>query len=245
MYTFNQQLLVNLIKENNWLGVKKLMKEMMAVDQKVINDFMAVVQDSALQEPIRKMNETARQKLLDTWISGVYGLNLPGIACTTADKIIYRNDRGELEFLFANRGTPCQWGQDGLPMATIGGFFDSRVGKDRSVYDTANREVKEEVGKITAKLQKDNPIITSAPKNCHYWDPKKGAVDTGILAQDTPTVTLNFLAEYQEGELNESNEAQKPRWVSISKIMEGPFLMAFDHAKVLAEAIERLTGRKF
>ncbi|MFH1427412.1 MAG: NUDIX hydrolase [Patescibacteria group bacterium] len=240
MYVSTEQVIVRMIEKGNLPAVKEIMKLMM-VDKQGIEHFMAVVKRPALQEPIRVMNENARQKLLDTWIPGVYGLKLPGAACPTADKIIYRDDRDGLEFLFADRGAPCQWGQDGLPMATIGGFVDARVGKDKTVYDTANREVKEEVGKIKAELQKDNPIITGPLKNCFYFDWKRGAVDTGILAQETPTVTINFLAKYQEGKLNESNEAQKPRWVSISKIMEDPFLMAFDHAKVLNEAIKRLT----
>ena len=203
-----------------------------------IEGFMEIVE--GLQPELKAMNEKWQQWGLDSWISGTYGLGR-GVVCTTADKIIYKTDP-DLNFLFVDRGKPCQWGQGGIPMVTFGGFAGPMISKDENILDTANREVSEEIGSISVEIEPQPLIITGHWKWSYYWDAEKlCAVKTGVLAQEIPICTINFLAKYLGGELKESSKALNPRWISLKELKKTSILLAFDHALVLEAAIKKLS----
>lgn len=217
----------------------KLIQVKMCKSPKGLELFSDMVRSPLYAENIVKMINAAKEAGLSSWKPGTLGLGRAA-AVVTADKVIFRRDENEIFVLMADRhSNDNPWCQDGLPMATIGGFVDPRVGFDESVYATAEREVKEEVGRIKVDIYIDYPIVSGPWKYSYIWVTGQKPFNTRILTQGIPIVTVNFIAEYISGELNESNEALNPRWISLNELNERPRQLCFDHANVLWEAVQR------
>ena len=139
----------------------------------------------------------------------------------TADCAVFGFDGKELKVLLIKRGaekeasTSAEVGKWALP----GGFLD--VDKDKTIADTAIRELQEETG-LSLSKNAFREVGTFSEKG---RDPRERVI------------TVAHYALVKMTEVQAATDAEKAEWFSLENI---PPHLAFDHDRILTEAFERL-----
>ena len=138
----------------------------------------------------------------------------------TADCAVFGFDGKELKVLLIKRGaekeasTSAEVGKWALP----GGFLD--VDKDKTIADTAIRELREETG-LSLSKNAFREVGTFSEKG---RDPRERVI------------TVAHYALVKMTEVQAATDAEKAEWFSLENIPQ----LAFDHDRILTEAFERL-----
>lgn len=136
-------------------------------------------------------------------------------AALTVDCVVFGFDEGDLKVLLIERGLEPFKGRWALP----GGF----VRVDETVDDAARRELAEEAGLTNVFLEQ---LYTFGEVN---RDPRERVVSVAYYA----------LVKLSEHEAKAATDAANAKWFPVSKVPK----LAFDHADILATALERLKGK--
>jgi 8-oxo-dGTP diphosphatase len=136
-------------------------------------------------------------------------------AALTVDCVVFGFDEGDLKVLLIERGLEPFKGRWALP----GGF----VRVDETVDAAARRELAEEAGLTSVFLEQ---LYTFGEIN---RDPRERVVSVAYYA----------LVKLSEHEAKAATDAANAKWFPVSKVPK----LAFDHADILATAIERLKGK--
>lgn len=131
----------------------------------------------------------------------------------TVDCVVFAVDADGLKVLLIERGGEPFLGQWALP----GGFVDMGETTD----EAARRELEEETGLTNIFLEQ---LYTFSAV---HRDPRERVVSVGYYALVKPSVV-------QAG-----SDASKAQWFDVGELPE----LAFDHANILAVALERLRGK--
>lgn len=149
--------------------------------------------------------------------------NYPSIAYT-ADIVIFTIINGKLSLLLVKRG--------GYPYkdcwALPGGF----VNPDESSEDAATRELQEETGLDISSLFLEQLKTYSAP----YRDPRMRVVSTAYIA---------FIPFHLIGVPVGGDDATEAHFFAVEDIFSGeePIELAFDHALIITDGIERARAK--
>ena len=140
----------------------------------------------------------------------------PTAAFVTVDLVIFTVRDDQLQVLLIERGEPPFLGQPALP----GGYI--RPGEN--LKEAALRELEEETGIDGRKLYLEQLGAYGDPRR----DPRHRVVTIAYLAlgPDLPTPTAG-------------TDAREAHWEPISTALSDPASLAFDHAGILREALER------
>jgi 8-oxo-dGTP diphosphatase len=135
----------------------------------------------------------------------------------TVDLVVLTVRENQLQVLVIERDNLPYSGQDALP----GGFL--RAGED--LPDAAERELAEETGLNGKPLHLEQLAVYGAPDR----DPRGRVVSVAYLglAPDLPIPTAG-------------SDARNARWVPAATVRDA---LAFDHAKILDDAVERARAR--
>src|SRR5688572_2763996 len=133
----------------------------------------------------------------------------------TVDCVVFGFDEGELKVLLIERGLEPFKGQWAFP----GGF----VRVDESLEAAARRELVEETGLTNVFLEQ---LYTFGAVN---RDPRERVVSVAYYA----------LVKLSDHRAKAATDAANAEWFPISKVPK----LAFDHAEILATALERLKGK--
>jgi len=135
----------------------------------------------------------------------------------TADVVAFsiRPESG-LSVLLVRRGSPPFRGRWALP----GGFVDEREEVERA----ARRELQEETGVTSRRLRLEQLGAYGAPRR----DPRHRVVSVAHWTVLPPDVVPAA-----------GDDAGEAAWLPVEELL-GPRKLAFDHATILAEALERL-----
>jgi 8-oxo-dGTP diphosphatase len=136
-------------------------------------------------------------------------------AALTVDCVVFGFDEGDLKILLIERGLDPFKGRWALP----GGF----VRVEETVDAAARRELAEEAGLTNIFLEQ---LYTFGEVN---RDPRERVVSVGYYA----------LVKLSEHEAKAATDAANAKWFPVSKVPK----LAFDHADILATAVERLKGK--
>ena len=136
-------------------------------------------------------------------------------AALTVDCVVFGFDEGELKVLLIERGLEPFKGRWALP----GGF----VRVHETLDAAARRELQEEAGLRNVFLEQ---LYTFGELG---RDPRERVV----------TVAYYALVKLSEHEAKAATDAANARWFPVSKVPK----LAFDHAQILATAVERLKGK--
>jgi len=136
-------------------------------------------------------------------------------AALTVDCVVFGYDEGELKVLLIQRGLEPFKGRWALP----GGF----VRVDETLDEAARRELDEEAGLKDVFLEQ---LYTFGAVE---RDPRERVVSVAYYA-------LVKLAEHRAKAATDAADAE---WFPMSKVPK----LAFDHAEILATALERLKGK--
>ena len=137
-------------------------------------------------------------------------------ASVAVDLAIFTVRQGELQVLLIERGKEPFLGQPALP----GGY----VRDGEALKQAALRELKEETGIDGDPLHLEQLGAYGDPRR----DPRGRVISVAYLAlgPDLPAPTAG-------------TDAQAARWIPIGTAIEGAAELAFDHAEILREALER------
>lgn len=139
----------------------------------------------------------------------------------TADLVILTVREGRLSVALVERGAEPFRGRLALP----GGFISSN-GADRTLEDTALRELREETGIQPGEVHLEQ-LKT-------YWtrgrDPRQEVVTVAWLA-------LGPI----EGDLQGGSDAASADWYTVDTAMASP--LAFDHSEILRDGVERARAK--
>jgi ADP-ribose pyrophosphatase YjhB (NUDIX family) len=138
-------------------------------------------------------------------------------ALPTADIVIFTIRGGRLHVLLIKRRTAPHKGKSALP----GGF----VRPGESLEDTAKRELAEETGLSGSNVILQQIHTYSRPER----DPRGRIITTAFLAiaPDLPEVAAG-------------TDAERADWIEVDETLwRDPHRLAFDHAEILKEALER------
>src|SRR5512136_1997863 len=136
-------------------------------------------------------------------------------AALTVDCAVFGYDEGELKVLLIERGLEPFKGRWALP----GGF----VRVDETLDEAARRELQEEAGLSNVFLEQ---LYTFGAVD---RDPRERVVSVAYYA----------LVKLSEHAAVAATDAANARWFRVSKVPR----LAFDHAKILETAVERLKGK--
>jgi 8-oxo-dGTP diphosphatase len=141
----------------------------------------------------------------------------PTAAYVAVDLAIYTVRGGKLQVLLIERGEPPYLGQAALP----GGY----VGPSESLIDAAVRELEEETGIDGRRLHLEQLGAYGDPAR----DPRHRVVTTAYLAlgPDLPMPTAG-------------TDAKEAHWVPVAYALADAGDLAFDHAGILRDALERV-----
>ena len=137
----------------------------------------------------------------------------------TVDAVLFGLDDTGLKLLLIERAHDPFAGCWALP----GGFVD--VGE--SPDDAVRRELEEETGLSGIYLEQ---LYTFGRPD---RDPREHVV----------SVAYYGLVNIRDHDAQAATDARQTRWMSVAAIDAGEFRLAFDHAEILAMAIERLRGK--
>ena len=135
----------------------------------------------------------------------------------TVDCILFGFDEGDLKVLLIRRGGEPFKGLWAFP----GGFLD--VDTDPSIEVAAKRELEEETGLTNVLMEQ---LYTFGDMG---RDPRGRTISVAYYA-------LLKLADYK---VQPGSDASHAQWFNISEVPE----LAFDHAKILQTALDRLKGK--
>src|SRR5436305_153378 len=136
-------------------------------------------------------------------------------AALTVDCVVFGFDEGDLKVLLIERGLEPFKGRWALP----GGF----VRVDETLDTAARRELQEEAGLSNVFLEQ---LYTFGAVG---RDPRERVVSVAYYA----------LVKLSEHSAKAATDAANARWFAAAKVPR----LAFDHAEILASAIERLKGK--
>jgi 8-oxo-dGTP diphosphatase len=148
----------------------------------------------------------------------VYTSDYP-IINVTVDVVVMILDEGELRALVVRRGGPPYQGRWALP----GGFLEV----DEDLVDAARRELLEETGVGTDAARLEQLATYGAPRR----DPRGRTISVAWLA------VLPGSAEPRAG-----SDAARAAWRPVDLLL-GRTRMAFDHKRILADAVERTRAK--
>lgn len=141
-------------------------------------------------------------------------------ASITVDVVMLAVRDAALSVLLVRRGNPPQRGRWALP----GGFVDD--GED--LPDAAARELEEETGLGLAGAHVEQLAAYGTPGR----DPRGRVVTIAYLA---------FVAGTTDP--NAGSDAAAARWVPVRGLLDHPRRLAFDHHRILTDAVERASER--
>lgn len=143
----------------------------------------------------------------------------PSVA-VTVDLVVLTVRSEQLQALTVQRGEAPYAGQWALP----GGFLQP----DEDLPDAAARELHEETGLSSDRFHLEQLASYGAPDR----DPRMRTVTVAYiaLAADLPVPTAG-------------TDAADARWQPVSELLEGDRELAFDHAAILADGVERARSK--
>ena len=130
--------------------------------------------------------------------------------CVTADVVLFHRVDGKINLLLIQRGNEPYKGMWALP----GGFVDV----DEDVTTGARRELKEETGIVVDDIHQLG--CYSTPRR----DPR------------APVLTIAHYAFTNNPNAIAGDDAAKAQWFDINNLPT----LAFDHAQIISDAIERI-----
>ena len=147
------------------------------------------------------------------------GGTYPPVA-VTVDLVVLTVRSDQLQALTVRRGEAPYAGQWALP----GGFLQP----DEDLPDAAARELHEETGLSSDRFHLEQLGSYGAP----HRDPRMRTVTVAYiaLAADLPVPTAG-------------TDAADARWQPVSELLEGDEELAFDHAAILADGVERARSK--
>jgi 8-oxo-dGTP diphosphatase len=136
------------------------------------------------------------------------------------DLVILTVRDGRFEVLLIRRGIPPYQDRWALP----GGF----VRPDEDLEATARRELAEETGLTTDRIHLEQVATYGAPDR----DPRGRVVSVAYLAlvPDLPAPVAG-------------SDAAAASWVDVTDVLDDPNRLAFDHHRILTDAVERARAK--
>ena len=141
-------------------------------------------------------------------------------AAVTVDLVVLTVRDGVLVALVVRRGVPPYKGRWALP----GGF----VRHDEDLSDAAGRELEEETGLTTVRVHLEQLRTYGEPRR----DPRGRVVTVAYLAlvPDLPAPVAG-------------TDAAGARWADAGALLQDRSRLAFDHARILADGVERARSK--
>ncbi len=137
-----------------------------------------------------------------------------------ADLVILTVRDGSLQVLLIRRGIAPYRGRWALP----GGF----VRPKEDLEETARRELAEETGLVSERIHLEQVATYGEPGR----DPRGRVVSVAYLAlvPDLPTPVAG-------------TDAASASWVEVAEVLDDPRRLAFDHHRMLTDAVERARAK--
>lgn len=133
------------------------------------------------------------------------------------DLVVLTVREQELQVLTVRRGSPPYEGRRALP----GGFLEPH----EDLHQAARRELLEETGIRVGRAHVEQLGAYGAPRR----DPRMRVVSVAHLA------VVSGAAEPQAGD-----DAASAQWTSVDELLGAPRKVAFDHATIVRDAVERV-----
>jgi 8-oxo-dGTP diphosphatase len=136
------------------------------------------------------------------------------------DLVVLAVHEGELQVLTVRRGSAPYAGRRALP----GGFLET----DEDLASAARRELAEETGTKVGRAHLEQLGAYGAPRR----DPRKRVVSVAHLAL-LPSASVP----------SAGSDVASAEWTPTDELVRSPRKLAFDHATILRDAVERLARK--